>query len=403
MKNMKNMKKSLSPTSKRLVGQPMFSILSRILEIEKHGEKVIHFELGDPDFDAPKNVIQAVCKAMVDGNTHYAPSMGLPIFRTAIKDHLEREFNFRCDYEQVVITPGANSGIYWTMRCLMEKGDEVLLPDPGFPSFAAAAKAVGAQIVPIKYEQSNEFKPDMDAIVASISNRTKLIILNSPSNPIGSILSESDLSKIYQLAVEHDFYILSDDTYRRMNFKDGYPPSVTQYDFCKERSIMLGGLSKEYSMSGFRLGYLIGPHQFIKKVGLYIETVASCVSPFIQMGGVEALQGSQSNRIKNLSEIKARRDFMVKGLNQMQNISCHLSEGGLYLFPNVANTGLTGDQFFQLMLNQARISCVSGSVFGDVGVGHVRLSLNVKIPMIKKSFNRINDVLNTLNKGKYAL
>ena len=395
-----NANENLSRTSMRLVGQPMFSILSRVLDIEKTGKEVIHLELGDPDFDAPKNVINAVCKAMVEGMTHYAPSMGLPIFRIAIKDFLEHEFNLLCDYEQIVISPGANSGIYWTMRCLMEEGDEVLLPDPGFPTFTAAAKAVGAKIIPVKYEQSNGFKPDLDKIRASITKRTKLIIINSPSNPIGSILTEKELADIYQLAVEYDIYVLSDDTYRRMNYEGGNSPSITQFDFCKERTIMLGGFSKEYSMSGFRLGYLVGPEKFIKKVGLYIETVNSCVAPFSQIGGVEALQGSQDYRIKNLAEIKIRRDVMVNGLNKIDNISCHMTKGGLYVFPSVKSTGLTGDQFFELMLEEAGVACVPGSAFGEGGVDHVRLSLNANVPMIKKSLAAMSDVLNLYFNGE---
>jgi aspartate aminotransferase len=388
-----NKNRSLSRTASRLIGQRMFEILSKTQEIEKTGKRLLHFELGDPDFSAPKNVVQAVYQAMNDGMTHYAPSLGLPIFREAVRDHLEQEFNLHCDHEQVVITPGANSGIYWLMRCLMEEGDEVILPDPGFPSFSAAARAVGARIVPIRLDQVNNFRPDIEQIRASISNKTRLIILNSPSNPIGSILPESDFIEIYKLAEEFDLFILSDDTYRRMIFGNSYPHSVTGIDNCKKRTILLSGLSKEYSLSGFRLGYLVGQHDLIKKIGLYIETVVSCVSPFIQMGGVEALRGDQSERLKNLNELKLRRDNMIGGLNRIAELSCQKVEGGLYVFPNVKNTGLSGDEFSELMLEQAGIVCVPGSAFGEAGTDHVRFSLNADCSVIEMCIDKMISVL----------
>ena len=310
------------------------------------------------------------------------------LFSKSIKEHLKGEFGLSCDYEQVVVTPGANSGIYWVMRCLLNEGDEVLLPDPGFPSFFAAAKAASVEIKRYKLDEENSFIPDVEDMKKLITDRTKLIVLNSPSNPIGSIIPNEILSKIYEFAIEKNIFVLSDDTYRRMGFGDGNTPSITEFDECRERTIMLGGLSKEYSMSGFRLGYLIGPHKIIEKIGLYIETVNSCVSPFIQLGGVEALVGNQSRRIENLNELKKRRDKMVKGLNEINNISCHMTQGGLYVFPNISKTGLDSNEFFELMLSRAKIACVPGEVFGIYGKGYVRMSLNVNIPMIEKVFTK---------------
>jgi len=387
----KNLK--LSKVAVELVGQPMFGILSRVQQMEKAGDKIIHLELGDPDFDAPKNVIEVVYKAMKDGITHYSPSMGLPVFREAIKNHIECEFGLLCDYEQVVATPGANSGIYWVIRCLLNEGDEVLLPNPGFPSFFAAAKAASAKIKTYKLDEANNFIPDVEEIQSLITNKTKLVILNSPSNPIGSIIPKSILSKIYDLAVEKNIYILSDDTYRRMGFEIDYVPSITEFDACKQHTIMLGGLSKEYSMSGFRLGYLVGPPKVIEKIGLYIETVNSCIPPFIQLGGIEALAGNQDERIKNLEELKKRRDAMVNGLNEIENISCHMTQGGLYVFPNISKTGLDCDTFFKLILNDAKIACVPGRMFGEAGKNHVRMSLNVNLNTIKKSIGKISEIL----------
>lgn len=385
----------LSNVANSLVGQPMFTILSKVQQMEKSGENIVHLELGDPDFDAPQNVIEAVFKAMKEGLTHYSPSMGLPLFREAIQGFLLKEFRLACDYEQVVVTPGANSGIYWVIRCLLNDGEEVLVPDPGFPSFVAAANASLVNAKKYNLLESNNFIPDVDEIKKLITKKTKLIIINSPSNPIGSIIPTDTLLKIYELALENKIYILSDDTYRRMGFdkKQNITPSLTDYDSCRKNTIMLSSLSKEYSMSGFRLGYLIGPSKIIKKIGKYIETVNSCVSPFIQYGGIEALTGNQDKRIQNLLEIKKRRDVMVNSLNSVDKITCHKSQGGLYVFPNIAETGLDGDSFFDLMLSEAKIACVPGKIFGDAGKQNVRMSLNIDGPTIIESISLVNEVL----------
>lgn len=394
---------NISKVATDLVGQPMFTIMKKVLKIEKLGKKINHFELGDPDFEAPKNVVEAIQKAMVDGHTHYSPSSGLPAFREAIKFNLENEFNLKCDYEQIVVTPGANSGIYWTIKCLVNEGEEVLIPDPGFPTFYAAAKASLAKVKRYRLLDSNNFLPDLDEIKNLITDKTRLIIINSPSNPIGSIIPNHILSEIYELAVKKNIYILSDDVYRRLSFNSDYAPSITSIDECKNITIMLGSLSKEYSMTGFRLGYLVGPKKIIEKIGIYIETVNSCVAPFLQIGGIEALLGSQDYRKEIFIKLKERRNMMVNGLNQISNISCHLSEGGLYVFPKISNTGMDGSKFFELMLNSAKIACVPGVMFGDSGKNHVRMSLNADLNLIQKSLEQIDLSLKEIlfDKNKY--
>jgi len=390
-------KKMLSRVAEELVGQPMFGIMQRVIQMENEGYKITHFELGDPDFKAPENVISKVHNAMNNGMTHYAPSSGLPEFREAIKISCNQEFDLITKYEQVVVTPGANSGIYWVMRVLLNEGDEVLLPNPGFPSFFAAAKSTMARIKNYRLCEKNNFIPDIKEINELITDKTKLIVLNSPSNPIGSVIPTEILFKIYKLAEEKNIYILSDDVYRRVSFSNNYTPSVIDFDSCNRRTIMLGSLSKEYSLTGFRLGYLIGPPEIIKKIGIYIETVNSCVPPFIQMGGVEALLGNQENRNKNLKEIIKRRDVMTSGLNSLKNISCHISQGGLYVFPNISKTGLDCDEFFELILSKAKVACVPGNVFGEFGKNYVRFSLNVDVDIISKSIKQIEKSLKNYN------
>ncbi len=386
-----------SRAASSLNGQPMFEMLAKAQKIEQGGTKLIHLELGDPDFEAPQNVIEAVYTAMRSGMTHYVNSKGLPLFRQTIQENLHKSFGLTLEYDQVIATPGANSGIYWVMRCLANEGDEILIPDPGFATFQAAANAAGVAARTYSLTQLNEFRPDFLQLSKLINHKTKLIILNSPSNPIGSALPAEDLKRIYDLAEKHGFYILSDDTYRRMTFDQAHSDSVTRYDNCASKTILLSGLSKEYSMSGFRLGYLAGPVELMQKVALYIETVASCVSPFVQMGGVEALSGDQSNRLNQLDILRQRRDMMVDGLNSIKGISCRKPAGGLYVFPCVKDTGFNGDQFTDLLLEKAGIVSVSGSAFGVAGKNHIRLSLNKDISLTETIINKIASVLRPVN------
>ena len=382
-----------SEIGEALTGQPMFEMFLRGQELERQGRDILHMELGDPDFSAPSNIIDAVTRAMKDGVTHYVDSRGLPQFRDAIRHTLKNDFRLDCDLGQVVVTPGANSGIYWVLRCLLNPGDEVLIPDPGFPSFRAAAKAASVKVIPINCDRSNNFSLDLTEVEAAITPRSKLLIVNSPSNPTGFAMSEKTLDSIYTIAEKHNLYVLSDDTYRRMTYETEFSPSITKYDDCKKRTILLSGLSKEYSLSGFRLGYLVGPEELMSKVTLYIQTVNSCVAPFIQMGGVEAFLGDQKIRKDNLQILKLRSVAMVAALNLIPGIECHSPDGGLYVFPNVKGTGFTGDQFAKFVLEHAGIVCVSGSAFGAASTDHVRLSLNAPIDILQSCAQRISVAL----------
>lgn len=245
-------------------------------------------------------------------------------FRDAIRYTLKNDFRLDCDLGQVVVTPGANSGIYWVLRCLLNPGDEVLIPDPGFPSFRAAAKAASVKVIPINCDRSNNFSLDLTEVEAAITPRSKLLIVNSPSNPTGFAMSEKTLDSIYTIAEKHNLYVLSDDTYRRMTYETEFSPSITKYDDCKKRTILLSGLSKEYSLSGFRLGYLVGPEELMSKVTLYIQTVNSCVAPFIQMGGVEAFLGDQKIRKDNLQILKLARSNLLFLLSEKARLNSNL-------------------------------------------------------------------------------
>ncbi|WP_415905091.1 pyridoxal phosphate-dependent aminotransferase [Neptuniibacter sp. QD48_55] len=385
--------KMLSKAAQNLTGQPMFDMLAKAQQKERAGNNLIHLELGDPDFSAPQHVIEATYQAMLSGMTHYVDSKGLPEFRQSIRENLVKSFGLELDYNQVIVTPGANSGIYWVIRCLANVGDEIIIPDPGFATFKAAANAACVIARPYSLDQKNKFRPDFDQIEKLINNKTKLFILNSPSNPTGASIPEEDLERIYQLAEKYDFHVLSDDTYRRMTFESPFAPSITDHDNCRSRTILLSGLSKEYSMSGFRLGYLAGPHKLMEKVALYVETVASCVPPFLQLGGVAALEGDQSIRLKQLDIVRQRRDLLVNKLNAIKGVDCLKPDGGLYLFPCIKGTGFNGDQFANLLLEEAGIVCVSGSAFGQNGDNHIRLSLNKDIALSETIVDKIASVL----------
>lgn len=376
----------LSETALSLVGQPMFKIKEKATELARRGRSLIHMELGDPEFPIADNLKKIINEQIKINNTHYTSPWGDLRFREAIKESIQKSFGLRLSLDQIVALPGANSGIYWAIRVIANTGDEVLMPDPGFPSFVAAAKAAG--VVPVKYGliADNGYQINISEIRRLITPRTRLIIVNSPSNPVGSVLGHDALKELYEVAYTNGIYVLSDETYRRMmlDATDAQAPSICDYDSCEVNTMMLSSLSKEYSMSGLRLGYIVAPTDVAKKIALYIETVNSCAPPFLQVAGAEALLGSQKDRKANLAELKRRRDRLVEGLNSVKGIKCNVPMAGMYVFPEVSGSGLSGDEFTERMLEKTGIVSVPGSAFGDNSTENVRFSLNVSLDQIEK-------------------
>lgn len=386
--------KGLSQAAGRLQGQPMFKVLARVLEMERQGRDIAHFEIGDPDFPSPPNVVDAACRALHDGYTHYTDSLGLLEFRETVCEATQHSRGFKPGLDQILVTPGANIIIYYAIRCLVDPGDEVIVPDPGFPTYSAAIQLCGAIPVPVPLTETNEFRMNPADVQRRLTDRTRLIIVNSPQNPTGAVMTRAELDAIYDLAAAHDLYLLSDEIYARMIY-DGrdkfYSPSAR--DACRERTLITNGFSKAFAMTGWRLGCALGPADVIAKMGLMLQTTSSCVAPFVQKAGIEALRGSQDAVWAMMREYKARRDLLVAGLNRLPGITCLMPGGAFYVFPNITRTGMDDELFADVMLREAGVALLPGSNFGVHGHGYVRLCYAQSRANIEKGLERMQAVL----------
>jgi aspartate aminotransferase len=386
--------KNISEAADRIEGQKMFQVLAKAQELERQGKKIIHFEIGDPDFATPANIVDAACKALREGDTHYTNSSGLFDYKKVAAAVTERSRGFKPDLDQILVTAGGNIQIYYGVACVVNPGEEVIIPDPSFVSYNSIIKFVGAKPVTIPLYEANEFRLNPDDVENAITDKTRMIIINSPSNPTGAVMSEEEIRRIYEIAEKHDVYLMSDEVYTRMIYKDSDTKfsSPSKYDRCKERTIIVHAFSKSYAMTGWRLGAVTGPAEIISKMGLLLETTSSCVSPFIQRAGIEALTGSQEPINRMVDEFRKRRDVMVEELNKIPEIKCLKPKGAFYVFPNIRGTGLTSQQFADLMLEEAGVALCPGNYFGENGEGYVRLCyansiLNIKAG-IQKTYSR---------------
>jgi aspartate aminotransferase len=386
--------KSLSDVAYKIDGQPMFKILDLAQELEREGKEILHFELGEPDFDTPANIVNAACEALKSGNTHYASSMGLYDFREVAQKATFHSRGFLPTIEQVLVAPGANSIIYLAIKCLVNPDEEVIVPDPGFPTYYSAIKACGGKAVTVKLKEENQFRLDPNDLENAITNKTRLIILNTPSNPTGSVMLPDEIKQVAEIVRKHDVYLLSDEIYGRLIFnneKSFLSPSYI--DHCKERTIILNGFSKAFAMTGWRLGVAIGPEEVIKKMGLLVSTIVSCVPPFIQKAGIEAITGDQSALIKMKNEYDKRRKILVAGLNSIDGINCIEPEGAIYAFPNITRTGMNSNEFANFVLKKAGIALLPGNNFGEAGEGFVRICYVNTTANIIKAINKIKEAL----------
>ncbi len=387
----------LSAAARRLEGQPMFKVLAKVQELELQGKDIIHFEIGDPDFETPENIIDAACKSIRKGETHYTSSMGIREFRETVCQTTQKTRGFTPDIDQVLVTPGANIIIYYAIRCLVEAGDEVIVPDPGFPTYYSAIKFCDAVAVRVPLKEENHFRMDPEDIRKRITPKTRLIIINSPHNPTGSVMTAEEIEQIAEIAEEYDIFLYSDEIYVRMIIDDNVRFRSPSYrDLCKQRTIVANGFSKAFAMTGWRLGVVIGPSDVIEKMSLLLQTTSSCVAPFIQRAGIEAILGNQEYVAKMMCEYKERRDLLVNGLNSIAGISCIKPEGAFYVFPNISATGLTSEEFANLMLERANVALLPGINFGYAGKGYVRLCYATSREKIKEGIERIRKVVSEI-------
>lgn len=384
--------KRLSKITDGLIGQPMFHLLAKVKEMERAGKKVIHFEIGDPNFDTPSQVTQAAKDSLDRGETHYTDSMGLWELRQEICTFTKKNLGFKPTVEQVLIIP-ANAIIDFVVRCVVNPGEEVIFPDPGFPTYYSVINYAGMKPVGISLKEENGFRTNPGDIKKNISDKTRLIIINSPNNPTGSMMTEEEVAEVAAIAKEHDIYLLSDEVYSKVIYdKIHYSPSV--YDKCRERTITLNSFSKNYSMSGWRLGYAIGPEELIAKMGLLLQTIISCLPPFIQRAGISILTSDHELIKHRNEELHRRRDLLIKGLNSIPGIKCLLPDGAFYAFANIKDTGLSGEQLMDLLLQKAYVAVLDGKYFGNYGQGYIRLCYaSTSIDMIEKAIEQMRRVI----------
>ena len=372
----------------RLGTETAFEVLAKARALEAEGMNVIHLEIGEPDFETPSNVIDAGTNALNNGFTHYNPSPGFDDLRDRIAQEISSTRGISVTGDHVVVTPGGKPIMFFVILALVDQGDEVLYPNPGFPVYESMIKFVGGVPVPMRLHESRDFGIDVDEVASQITDRTTLMIVNSPNNPCGSIINTEDLEKLANLAKEHDLTVLSDEIYSRFLY-EGEHHSVTSFPDMRERSIILDGFSKAYAMTGWRIGYGVMPLGIVEPISKLVTNSVSCTASFTQMAALEALNGSQDASNEMVAEFKKRRDIIVAGLNDISGIRCTMPPGAFYVFPNIEGTGMTSQRFANELLTEAGVACLAGESFGVYGRGYARFSFANSVENIELALDRI--------------
>jgi aspartate/methionine/tyrosine aminotransferase len=380
----------LASRMSRLGTETAFEVLNRARALEKQGKEIVHLEIGEPDFDTPANIIQAGVDALHGGWTHYGPAAGLPDLRRAIADYVSRTRGVPVSSEEVVVVPGGKPIIFFTMLALIEAGDEVIYPNPGFPIYESMINYSLGKAIPIPLREERDFSVDVRELASLITDRTKLIILNSPHNPTGGTLTKKDIVEIAEAIGDRNIMILSDEIYSRLVF-EGEDFSIMSVPGFKERTILLDGFSKTYAMTGWRMGYGVMRPDLAVQIARLNTNSISCTASFTQVAGIEALHGDQSSVDKMNAEFRHRRDVFVAGLNKIKGFSCRLPKGAFYTFPNITKTGWPSKKLADALLEQAGVACLSGTAFGEYGEGYLRFSVANSLENLNKALARIED------------
>ncbi len=370
-----------------------FEVARRARELEAQGRSIVHLELGEPDFETPANVREAAKRAIDAGATHYAPFAGIPELRAAIADDVAARKGVAATPEQVFVTVGGKGVMLYAILGLVEPGDEVIVPDPGYPIYDSLTRFVGATPVPLPIRSASGFRLDVDELASLVSPRTSLLVLNSPANPTGGVLPRADLEQIAELALRHDLTVLSDEIYARIVYDDVEHISIASLPGMADRTIVLDGFSKTYAMTGWRLGYAIVPRALATAYGQLIINTISCAATFVQLGAVEALRGPQDAVTAMVTEFQARRDHVVEQLDAIPGIRCTRPSGAFYAFPDVTGTGFDGRQFADALLTEAGVCVLPGPMFGASGRDHVRISYATSLANLTEGAQRIERFL----------
>ena len=379
----------LASRMSRLGTETAFEVLVRAKALEAQGKDIIHLEIGEPDFDTPSNVIEAGCDALKSGWTHYGPSAGQPELRAAIANYINSSRGTAFEADQVIVTPGGKPVMFFIILALVEAGEEALFPDPGFPIYRSMIDFAGATAVPIPLREERAFGIDLEELASLITPKSKLLILNSPANPTGGVLTRDEIVEIARLAVENDLIVLADEIYSELIY-EGEHVSIATMPGMADRTIILDGFSKTYAMTGWRLGYGLMPRPLVEAVNRLMVNSVSCTSMAVQRAGLAALTGPQDEVAAMREAFRTRRDLIVGGLNEIAGISCLSPKGAFYAFPNISALGVTSKQFADRLLDEFGVAALAGTAFGGHGEGYLRLSTANSEANLSRALERID-------------
>ena len=385
----------LADRMQSLGGESAFEVLARARALEAKGRDVVHLEIGQPDFPTPANIRRAGTAAIEDGQTRYCDAQGLAVFRRQLAEHLGRTRGIDASPERIVVAPGAKPIIFYTIMSLVGPGDEVLYPDPGFPSYRAVVHLAGGKPVPIPLLADRDFAVDVEDLEGRVSDRTRLMILNFPENPTGAGLESPELDRIAELAVEHDLVVLTDEIYCEMSY-EGEFRSIAALPGMAERTVVMDGFSKVHSMAGWRLGYGLFPEAMAEGITKLMIHSNSCTAPFTQLAGLEALTGPQEEQRKMVETFRRRRDLFVAGLNEIPGFRCPMPAGAFYAFPDVRGTGMASADLASHLLEEGGVACLSGDSFGEYGGGCIRFAYANSTANLEEGLRRIRATVERL-------
>ena len=383
---------ALSTGMQRLGTETAFEVLARARGLEAQGRRVIHLEIGEPDFMTPSNIVEAGARALRDGHTHYCPAPGLPELRAACADHLSRHRRLPIDPARVVVAPGAKPFLFFGVLATCDPGDEVIYPNPGFPIYESVIRWAGATPVPLPLTEQHGFAFTAEQLAERLTGRTKLVILNSPANPTGGIVDAALNAEIARVLGDHDCWVLSDEVYAEMLY-DAEHDTIAGHQGLLDRTILVDGFSKTFAMTGWRLGYAALPEPLVEPVTRLLINSVSCTPPAIQLAGVEALTGPRDEINTMLAEFRCRRDAIVKGLNTLPGVSCLMPRGAFYAFPNISGTGLSAKELADRLLYDGGVAALAGTAFGEYGEGHLRLSYANSMENLEEAVSVMRSVL----------
>jgi len=374
-----------------MTGEGALDVYLRAKALERLGQSIIHLELGEPDFHPSATVVDALIKAIRDGKDRYCPMAGVPVLKEELAAYLRRTRDLNISPDNVVIAPGCKLSLFLSLMAILDPGDEVLYPDPGFPGYASITLGLDAKPVPFALREKNQLQPDPDEIAALITPRTKAIILNSPGNPTGTVYTDAVQRGIAELAVEHDLYVLSDEIYARIIYGDSYV-SMMGYPGMEERTLIIDGFSKSFAMTGWRLGYTIAPPEIVRHLVMLAVNSYTCTAEFTQYAAIEALRDQDGATPRMVAEFRKRRDQFAQELNRVPGFRCQLPEGAFYAWVNISGTGMTAEEVCRIMLEEGGVAAIPGQAFGDEGKDFVRFSFASSTATLKEAVERIMKV-----------